>query len=50
MFITPLKIAISPSHTHICVQLLKDYNFGLKKFSQAWDPNKKFLIIYFIML
>ncbi len=41
MLITHLIMVISLSHTHICVQHLKDYNFGQKKFSQAQDPNKK---------
>ncbi len=41
MLITHLIIVISQSHTHICVQHLKDYNFGLKKLSQAGAPNKK---------
>ncbi len=42
-------MVISLSHTHICVQHLKDYHFGQKKISQAQDPNKKFLILFFIM-
>ena len=50
MLITHLIMVISLSHTHICVQHLKDYNFGQKKFSQAQDPNKKILILFFIML
>ncbi len=34
-------MVISLSHTYICVQHLKDYNFGQKKISLAQDPNKK---------
>ncbi len=49
MLITHLKIVISLSHTHTCVQPLKYYNFGIKNFAQAWDPNNIILIIYFIM-
>ena len=49
MLITHLIIVISLSHTHICVQHLKDYNFGLKKLHRPETPIKK-LIIFFIML
>ncbi len=33
MLITHLKTVISLSYTHICVQHLKDYNFGQKNFA-----------------
>ncbi len=32
VLITHLIIIISLSHTHICIQSLNNYNFGLKKF------------------
>ncbi len=35
MLITHLIIVISLSNTHTCIQHLRDYNFGLKKFAQA---------------
>ena len=31
VLITPLKTVISMSHTHTCVQHLKDYNFWVQK-------------------
>ncbi len=40
VLITHLIIVISLSHTHTCIQQLKDYNFGIKNFALAWDPNK----------
>ena len=50
MLITHLKIVISLSHTHTCVQHLKDYNFGQKNFHRPETPISIILIIYFIML
>ncbi len=38
MLITHVIIVIALSHTHICVQHLKDYNFGLKKFCTGLRP------------
>ena len=43
MVITHLIIVILLSHTHICVQHLKDYNFGQKNLHRPEIP-------YFIML
>ncbi len=50
MLITHSKIVISLSHTHICVQHLKDYNYGQKNFHRPDTPISITLIIYFIML
>ncbi len=50
MLITHLIIVTSLSHTHICVQHLKDYNLGKKKLHRPETPINIILIIYFIML
>ncbi len=38
MLITHLIIVISLSHTHTCIQHLKDYNFGVKKIFTGLRP------------
>ncbi len=44
MLIAHLIMVISLSHTRICVQHLKDYNFGQKIFAQTRDPINIILI------
>ncbi len=46
VLITPLIIVISLSHTHTCVQHLKDYNFRVKKFCTDLRPNPGLLLSY----
>ncbi len=47
--ITHLIIVISPSHTHICVQHLKDYNFGLKNLHGPETSINIILVIYYVI-
>ena len=50
MLIAHLKIVISLSHTHICVQHQKDYNWSKKFLQRPETPMNIILIIYFILL